>query len=221
MNSSTIALEKPPYFKTIYIFSLLILGIWLNIWLFQNLIMTREVYYNLLSERIEITRIDDYFNFIQKFSIWSYITAPFLLLIRLLFFAILIQFPLLFKFIDIPLKQIFRITCYGYIPLFIMGLIKNLWLLQLSSSTITEQMLAFTPLALTNFINVNLYSKLIYGLLSNFNLFEVFWCAIIIKGLNNTKKLSKLDATLIVVVVWIAILFFQWALIMYLMKINS
>ena len=218
---STLTLEKSNAFKTYHIFLLLLLGIFINIWITQNHIMTREVYYNLLSDQLEISRIDDYFTLTQKFSIWAYVLTPIVFLLRITFVSLLIQFPLVMKFIDIPLKQIFRIVTFAFIPLFFMSVIKTIWLLLLSTHQITQETLAFTPLAFTNFLNASNYGKTVYGLLSNLNIFEVVWCIIVAEGLTRTEKLKKNDAYILVLIVWTLILVFQWALFMYLTKINS
>ena len=218
---STLTLEKSSSFKTFHLFLLLLLGISINIWITQNYIMTREVYYNLLSDQLEISRIDDYFTLTQKFSIWTYIFTPIVFLLRITFVSLLIQFPLVMKFIDIPLKQIFRIVTLAFIPLFFMSVIKTIWLLLLPTHQITQETLAFTPLAFTNFLNASNYAKTVYGLLSNLNIFEVVWCIIVAEGLSRTDKLKKLDAYVLVLVVWTLILVFLWAFLMYLTKINS
>jgi hypothetical protein len=218
---NTLALEKPISFKTWHLFLFLLFGISINIWISQNYILTREVYHNLLSEQLEISRIDDYFNLIQRFSIWTYILSPIMFLLRLIFVSLLIQFPLVMKFIDIPLKQIFRIVTFAFIPLFLMSVIKTIWLLLLPTHQITQETLTFTPLTFTNFLNASNYAKTVYGLLSNLNIFEVVWCFIVAKGLSRTGKIKKSDAYVLVLVIWTLILVFLWALLMYLTKINS
>jgi hypothetical protein len=183
--------------------------------------MTRDVYHNLLSEKMEAYRIDDYFNFVRKISIWSYIIAPLLLWIKITFYTLLIQFPLVLKFIDIPFKKLFRIVSFAQIPVLISGFIKIIWLFQYKPYQITEKTLALTPLALTNLINSSLYPKTTIILLSNINVFEMIWCIIVVKGLAATEKIKKIDAFLLVLGVWSLILVLQWALLMYFTKVNS
>ncbi len=207
--------------KTWQLFMLLLLSVCTNIWIVQNHIMTQEVYHHLLSGQLEVSRIDDYFHFLRKISGWSYFLAPLILLIRIAFVALLIQFPLVFRFIDIPLRTIFRIVAFAALPLLIMTFLKNLWLVRLPASHISEQALAFMPLSLTNFIDYASFSKTNYGLLSNFNLFEVVWCIVIAEGLHSTKKMTRLDAFLMVLVIWTLILLFQWGFLLYMSKVYS
>lgn len=219
--NNTIALEKPLDLKTWHLFVLLLIGVWINTWVIQNQIMTREVYHNLLSERLEVHRIDDYFNMMRKLSVWNYVWIPLFLWLRLTFVTLFMQFPLVFKFIDIPFKQIFRMVALAFIPLFFAGFIKTIWLLRQPANQITEEILAFVPFAITNFLEASLYPKAAFGFLSNFNIFEILWCIIIAKGLSSTGKLRKIDAALLVFIVWTLMVLFQWALMLYLAKVNS
>jgi len=219
MNETT--LEKPFYLKTWHLFLVIIIAVWLNTWILQNYVMTRELYHNLLSEKLEISRIDDYFNFVRKISIFSYILVPIIIWIQLAFVTLLLQFPLVLKFIDIPFKKIFRVVAFAQISLVVMGLIKTFWLLHFQPSQITRQTLSFTPLSLTNFLDISAYPKSAVQVLNNFNVFSIIWCIVLINGLSNTKKIKKLDASILVVVVWTLILVFQWVLVMYFTKINS
>lgn len=218
---NTIQIQKPISFKTYHIFLLILICFWMNIWILQRFVMTREVYHNLLSERLDAFRIDDYFTLIQKQSAWSYIAAPLFLWIQIAFVTLLLQFPLVIKFIDIPFKKVFRIATYAQIPLFASSFIKTVWLLQLKSHQITEEILTFVPFAITNFLDPELYAKSSLGILNKVNIFEIIWCIILIKGLIVTGKLRKRDALLIVLVTWTLILVFQWALTTYLTEINS
>ncbi|MBN2031386.1 hypothetical protein JW824_14225 [bacterium] len=218
---NVIITKKPVSFKTWHLFVILLLVAWLNTWIFQNHIMTREVYYNLYSEQLEIRRIDNLIKFFQIFSIWSYITAPLILWIQITFITLLIQFPLILKIIDIPFKQIFRIVTFAFIPLTVMMLVRSLWLLRFEPDQINEYTLTFIPLALTNLINVTSYPKAVLGLLGNINIFSLIYCVIIYNGLFSTGKLKKDDAALLVFAIMTLLLVFQWALVSYLTKIGS
>lgn len=218
---NTIQIQKPIFFKTYYIFLLILICFWMNIWILQHFVMTRDVYHNLLSERLDAFRIDDYYTLIKKQSVWAYIAAPLYLWIQIVTVTLLLQFPLVIKFIDIPFKKIFRMVTYAQIPLLASSFIRTLWLLQFTSHQITEEILAFVPFAITNFLDPELYVESSLGILSKVNIFEIVWCIILIRGLTETGKLKKRDALLIVFVTWTLILVAQWTLTTYLAEINS
>ncbi len=206
--------------KTSHLFLLFLFSILAQIYITQNFIMTHEVYYNLYSDRLEPHRVDEIVLMVKKFSIWSYPIAPLLLLIQLTFVALLIQLPLVFKFIDISFSRLFRIVSFAYIPLLIRQFVYIIWLLRLPANEINEKTLTFVPLAITNFVNSGDYPKHIYSFLGNFNLFEIVWVVVAIVGLYQTKKLEKIDAALIVFCVWTFIMIFIFVLITYLNKVG-
>lgn len=220
MNITAIE-DRPSIFKTWHIFLMIVIGMWINTWIIQNNIFTLEVYYNLLSESLDYNRIDDQYYLMNKLSIIIYFVTPMLLWFKLSTLTLLLQFPFIFKYIDIPFKKIFRIVTIGQIIYLISTFIKTMYLLRLDSSKITKATLAFVPLSITNFLDSSLYSKTSYSLLNHINLFELIWCIIICKGLISTEKLKKIDAALVVVIVWTIIMVFQWALSAYLTEINS
>jgi len=216
-----IALRTQYKIKTWQLFLLITLAVWINTWILQNFVMTRDVYHNLLAEKLEISRIDDYFNYVRKISMISYALTPLVLWIQLAFVTLLLQFPLVLKFIDVSFKKIFRIAAFAQISLIVMAIIKTVWLLHFKPSQITAKTLSFTPFSITNLLDVNLYPKSALQILNNFNLFAVIWCIILIKGISDTGKIKKSDSVLLVLGVWAFILIFQWALLTYFTKINS
>jgi len=182
---------------------------------FQKFIMTREVYYTLYGSQLEDYRIDDAINFMQKFQIWGYIATPFIVWLRLAFVAFLIQLPLILKFIEIPFREIFRITTLAYLIIFSADIVRFLYLYFLPSQSITAETLIFIPLSITNFLNKENYSELAFSVLSKINLFELLWGYIIYRGLYKTSKLEKIDAGLIVFGVWLGIIVLSVALVFF------
>ena len=154
-------------------------------------------------------------------GLWHGIIAPIALWVRLTVVALLLQFPLILKFIDIPFKKIFRVVSFAHISYIVLSILKTSWLLRLTPSQISEEALTFTPFAITNFLNASSYPNGVYGILSQFNIFEGIWCLIVVNGLASTGKIKKIDATLLVLVIWTLLLVFQWALVMYLIQVNS
>jgi hypothetical protein len=213
-------LNNPVKHKTSYLFLVILLCVLANNFVIQNYIMTKEVYHNLYDKRLEAHRIDEMVSIFKKYSVWSYVIGPVLLLLRFTLVTLLIQLPLVVKFIDIRFSQLFRVVVIAFFPLLLMQISYTIWLLHLPIDTINEQTFAFVPLAVTNFINVSDYANHVYGFLGNFNVFEFAWCFLLALGLYNTGKLKKSDAVLIVICVWSLILVFQFVVIMYLHKVS-
>jgi len=195
------------------------LGFLINTWILNNFIITKEVYQFLFSSQIEFSSINNYFDQVKKLSAWTYVAAPLILWLQITLITMLLQFPLLFKFIDIPFKNLFRIVCIAQFSSFFSSMLKSLWLLTLNPHQITKTSLMFVPLSITHLINTKFYTYTNLLILNKMNLFEIIWCIILITGLRATGKLKKNEAFLLVISIWTLILVFQWALVTYYTKI--
>jgi len=206
--------------KNWHLFLVLVLANVLIAFLYQEHIMTKDIFYALFSDQVETNRIDKFFDVTQRISIWGYLLTPVVLLIKFSFVALLLQFPLTIKFIDIPFKRLFRIMMLAAIPLLIGTMARYLWLLSLPVEQITKSVLQVTPLSLSSLIDYTKYTESSITILNNFSIYEIVWCLMVYLGLSKTEKLKKYDAAMLVIGVWTFLLVFQWALMAYLTKIN-
>lgn len=207
--------------KTRHYFLLVLAGVLLNIWLFQNRVLTREVYHALLSDRMESYRIDDYFNSAHQFSGIQYLAAPIILILKTAVLALILQFPLTLKWINISFLRIFRAVILAEIPLLASSLIRTLWLMNRPIGEIHSKAFMIAPLSLAGFINPESYPVYSLSLLNHFNIFEAVWFFIITKNLSDKEKLNRLDAFLMVLVVWTFLILFEYVLVLYLSKITG
>jgi hypothetical protein len=222
----TLALDIPrtvswPHLKTWHLFLLLMAGTMMNIWLQQTWLFTQETYHALLEGQLEAARIDEYYFMMKKISIWNYALAPLLILVKILFLTLLIQTPLVFKFVDIPFKTLFRIMTQASFVMLASGMVATLWLMQYAGDGLTQEQLSFVPLSLTNLVEFRHYPLQLYSLMASINLFELLWGWVIVRGLVATKKLQALDAILVVLSIWTALLVIQWVIITYAEKLNT
>ena len=74
----------------------------------SKLIFNREFYYTIFSDQMELTRIDKYVDIVDRFSFWSLLFLPSFLFIRFVAVALIIQIPLLLRYIEISFKYLFR-----------------------------------------------------------------------------------------------------------------
>ncbi|MBN2318441.1 MAG: hypothetical protein JXR49_05160 [Acidobacteria bacterium] len=207
--------------KTRYWFIALLTGVLLNIWLFQNRVLTREVYHALLSDRMESYRIDDYFNSSRKLSVIQYLAAPLILLMKTAVLALFLQFPLTLKLINISFFRIYRAVILAEIPLLASSLIRTLWLMARPVSEIHSKAMMIAPLSLASILRTESYPVHSLSLFNHINIFEAAWLFIITKNLSDKENLSRSDAFLMVLVVWMFIILFEYGLIMYLQKISG
>jgi len=207
--------------KTRYWFLALLAGVLLNIWLFQNRVLTREVYHVLLSDRMESYRIDDYFNSSRKWSVIQYLAAPFILLIKTAVLALFLQFPLTLKLINISFFRIYRAVILAEIPLLASSMVRTLWLMARPAQEIHSKAMMIAPLSLAAILRTETYPVYSLSLFNHISVFEAVWVFIITKNLSDKENLSRVDAFLMVLVVWMFIILFEYGLIIYIQKISS
>ncbi len=190
-------------------------------WYFQTQVLTRDVYHSLLGEQLEIERIDALFDLFKRMSVWGYATLPLVLWLRIAFVAFLLQLPLVFRFIDIRFTDLFRIVLMASLLLVLLESSRLVHLSAIASGAITKADLSWIPLSVTSMLDLAGKSSAIQGFFSHFNLFELGWLAIIYAGLMHTGKLKKVDAGLVVLLMWTIIVVFQWGAMMYLERMQS
>ena len=207
--------------KTWHLFVVIAVLNLITVFILNQFIFTKEVYYSLLSSRMEVSRIDDYFSLISKFRLWGYILAPLVLWLKITIVAMLIQLPLMIKFIEIPFNQIFRIVAWANVSMIFLAAAQIIYFLNIPASQFTRDTISFVPLSLIDLFKNLHFTAAAKGVIKSINLFELMWIIIVYKGLSDTKKLEKIDAAIIAFGVWVGIVMFQFALLTYLNKIGG
>jgi hypothetical protein len=175
----------------------------------------------LLSEQLEASRIDEYFDITRKLSLWGYLLQPLLFWLQIAFFALLIQTPLMLLFIEISFRQVFRIVLIASLAVIALSVVQLLKLSFYAPSEITETVLNVVPFSLAYFIEPADYPKTALFVLNKFSLFELAWCVLLYRGLAATEKLKKDTAMFLVAGLWIALLLFQWGIVAYFAGVNA
>jgi len=198
-----------------HLFVLLVLCEGLLTWFYQTQVLTRDLYHSLLKEQLEAQRIDALFDLLKRISVWGYVTIPLFIGFRILFVAFLLQLPLVLRFIDIPFRQLFRIVAMASVLMLVFEAGRMFHLSGIAAEQISKADLNWVPLALMSLLHISSSSASVQGFFSHFNLFELGFLLLIYRGLIQTGKLKKMDAGLVVLVMWTVIILFQWGLMMY------
>lgn len=212
----SLALNKGIHIKTWQLFMIILLANLLAGWFYNEHILTRDVYQNLLSEQLEAERIDEYFNFMRKLSLWGYIFQPILTWIHITFLVLLIQMPLILMVIDVPFRRLFRIVTCASLTMTASAFVKILRLNNLPASEISHVSLSVVPLSIASVLDASQYPQAAVAVLNKFSLFEAAWCFVIYKGLVRTENLKKELAAFLVFCVWMLLLLLQWGITAYL-----
>jgi hypothetical protein len=189
-------------------------------WIFQEYVMTKEVYHSILSERLEDYRIDQQIELVNRFEILGYFLLPIALWLKFSFVALLLQLPLMLKFIEIPFSKIYRAVMVASVSSVLMSAVRLGQLILTPVSQINESVLKITPLSLGSIIDAARYPDSAITILSAFNLFEAFWLVLLMLGFVSIakEKLKKIDILLLISGVWIFLLVLQYALVTYMEK---
>ena len=204
------------FFPNWHIFIFLAIINFLIAFLASQFIFTKDFYYTIFSDQIELTRIDKYVDLVDRFSFWSLLLLPLFLLIRYAAVAFILQIPLLLRYIEISFKYLFRWVMLASMALTLGQVVKFLNIYYTSVEHISATLFKIQPLSLATIISPEEYASNAIVILNQFNLFDVLWGAILYLGLLKTGKIKKMDAFLLILYVWTFLLVVQWAVLFFL-----
>lgn len=200
-------------FLLLLVFNVFILVLW------DNFVMTKEIYHALLSSKLESYQIDNYYVLIQHYSIYNYLFIPVLLILRAVTVTMLIQLFFLFSLQNLKFKEVFKITLLGIGILLIGSLIKIGWLVTIPKEQLTQKMLHIMPLSLSNLIDVTKQDNIMIGVLNSINIFELIWLLTIGILIKLVFEIKFAKSILISFSVWSLIFLFQLGLELYFFKV--
>jgi hypothetical protein len=186
----------------------------------HRLIFTKEIYYSLLSDQMEIVRIDEFVEVLERFSFLSMLLIPVVLLLKYIINTLILQLPLLLRNIEIPFKKMFRIVMLASIMLTLGQLLQYIWIYLTPLENITRELLTINPLSIAAVIGIENYPQSSVHILNQFNLFEILWGLCIYFGLLSTNQIKKTDAAMLIFTVWTVVLFLQYVLYFFVGKLQ-
>jgi len=210
MKTST----PPSGLRTWQWFALLVAVGWLDIYILQTFVLTDSVYRTILSDQWEANRIDQVIEFYRKISQWSYVISPCMLLFKIMLITLLIQFPLVIRFIDVPISQLFKRVTQAFFFLWGSSFARTLRLWGIREPRDVSDFQT-VPFSLTTLFD-HWGHKGWLTLMEHINLFEGLWLVALVFGLARSKQVSRSEAILITGFVWVLIVAFDWLLNLYL-----
>jgi hypothetical protein len=192
----------------------LLIAFWAN-----HIVFTRELYYALLSDQMELKRIDDFAEILERYSFLSTLLIPFLLFIEYLINTLLLQLPLLLNYIEIKFRQLFRIVMLSSVAL-LAGRIFHFACIYFSPlDKASREILTIKPFSLASLIQASAYPRSLLYVLNECNLFQLFWVGCIFFGLLKTNSMKNSDAALIAIVMWSMMLFLHWGIYFFCLEL--
>ncbi len=164
---------------------------------------------------MEIVRIDEFVEVLDRFSHLSMLVIPVVMLLKLIVNTLILQIPLLIKDIEIPFKKMFRIVMLASIMLTLGQLVHYIWIFLTPVENITRDLLTANPLSLVMLVGVEGYPASSVYVFAQCNVFEVLWGMGIYFGLLSTNKIIKSDIAMLVLGTWTVLLFLQYAIFFF------
>jgi len=204
------------FFPNWHIFIYLSIINFLIAFLASQFIFTRDFYYTLFSDTMELSRIDKYVDIIDRFSFWSLLLLPLFLFIKFSVVALILQIPLLFRYIEISFKYLFRWVMLASFALTLGQLVHFFNIYFTTAKNVCASLFKILPLSLATLINPEEYSSNTIFILNQFNMFDMLWSAVLFIGLIKTGKIKKMDAFILIVCIWTFLLGIQWIVLFFL-----
>jgi len=203
------------FFPNWHIFIYLSIINFLIAFLASQFIFTRDFYYTIFSDTMELSRIDKYVDFIDRFSFWSLLFLPLFLFIKFSVVALILQIPLLFRYIEISFKYLFRWVMFASLALTLGQVIHFLNIYLTAAKNVYASLFKILPLSLATLINPEEYSSNAIFILNQFNIFDMLWSTILYIGLTKTGKINKMDTIILILCIWTFLLGIQWMVLFF------
>ena len=214
MTTSSMVLASPrPALRPWQLLGLVIALNLIVLWFSNEYVLTRETYQRLLSDRLEASRVDEYFDFARRLRIWGYVLTPPVVVVRVGFMALALQLALLLLLIEVPIGRLFRLALWAFLALLAGTAVRDAFLATLDPADLSLARLSLAPASLASVtMDLEDFRAPLYGLLSFVNPFELAWCAIMVAGIADGKKVKLVTAAGVVVIVWMTVTVLAWGL---------
>jgi hypothetical protein len=189
MSIESLAIPQPWYIRLFsvkgrYLFPVLCGLVILNLFLNQEYVFTRQLFYQTYGEQVAIERIQSFLDMRDRFAWISYSMVPITLLVKVSYVAICIDIGMLFTKHDAPIsfKKLFRVAMVSELVFVAAGFIKSAWIHFVIQPDTLTQVQHFYPLSLGSLAD-DLPSWMAYPMLTA-NLFEIIYIGVIAWGVN-------------------------------------
>ena len=183
-------------------------------------IFTEDFYRAVYEDQMELARINKYVDVIDRFSFWSMLAIPFILLIKYTLITTILQIPLLLKFIEIRFKYLFRWVMLASLPLTAGQAIQFLIIYLRPLNAVSSGDFKLNLFSISVFFRFLDLSDYTIYLMNQFNIFEIIWMIIIYYGLISSRNISKADSIFVTILIWFIMIFLQWLIIYFFTNIQ-
>jgi len=148
----------------------------------NTMIYSDAFYYNMLSQKMEIARIKDIIEMQHKYQIISYCIYPIILLLKLWSVAGVIFMVLYLLNQEVSYQNCLKITLIAELVSVVAMLVRVVWLLVAKPDNVND-IQYFSPLSLTQLLDLDSLPKYLFYPLQLFNIFEVGYWLVLAYGI--------------------------------------
>lgn len=172
-------------------FAFLCLFLFLNSYILNEFIVTKEVYYRTYAEQVAVERIEELINFVSKWQWVGYLLIPVLLSLKVAFTAVCLNIGTVFSNYKISFGKLFKIALIAETIFAVTTFSRNLSLFYFIDVNTMSDVQHFFPLSLMSLFDpYEIPSWLIYPL-QTINVFEVLYVIALTVGLSMVLREKK------------------------------
>lgn len=158
------------------------------VWYQQTFFISDILYYNTYGDQLSLETIDSIIGNSKKYAWLGYISAPFVLLIRITFTTLCFYTALFFKNIESNFSSCFNIAIKADVSFVFLGLFNIIYHLAVPAENLID--LAGNPLSLIYYMNMDSIPKYLLYPIGLINLFEFLYWGLLISLIKYRYKFS-------------------------------
>lgn len=158
------------------------------VWYQQSFFISDTLYYNTYGDQLSLETIDSIIGNAKKYAWFGYISAPFVLLIRITFTSLCFYTAFFFKNVESNFSSCFHMALKADVSFVLLGLFNIIYHLAVPVENLMD--LAGNPLSLIYYLDVDSIPKYLLYPIGLINLFEFFYWGLLISLIKYRYKFS-------------------------------
>lgn len=171
------AINKWGFFILVCLTYILISYVW------RELILTEDVYFNTYGEQVALERIKNYVNIQKKIAWLGYIFLPLVMAIKISLVAICLNVGTLFSGYKINFKKLFHVALMAEGVFVIGGIVRTLWLMFFIDVNTLQDAQLFYPLSLLSIFDPETVEPWLIYPMQILNIFELVYWLVLARGM--------------------------------------
>ena len=162
------------------------------VWYQQTYFISDTLYYNTYGDQLSIETIDSMIGNTKKYAWVGYISAPFVLIIRITFTTVCLYTTLFFKNVESKFSSCFNIALKADVSFVFLGLFNIIYHLAVPAENLMD--LAGNPLSLIYYLDAECLPKYLLYPIGLINLFEFLYWGLLISLIKYKYKFSVAES---------------------------